>query len=121
MGRWDDAVEDFEKAIRLSGNDYINWGNLADAYGWLPGNQANPADADVRSTLETLPEPRPAVVFKMGQTSEIAGQRTKAITFLSGAVRKGYPIREIKSDPELATFRSGPNFCRLVLRNSPKP
>ena len=72
QGRYQDSVPAFEKTIALQANSYENWGNLADAYRWSPGNaekakQAyqhaiqligeeiakNPDDLDLRATLAT--------------------------------------------------------------------
>ncbi len=45
QGRYEDAVPAFEKAVGLSANDYLVWGNLGDAYRWAPGQfgKAKPA------------------------------------------------------------------------------
>jgi serine/threonine protein kinase/tetratricopeptide (TPR) repeat protein len=40
QGRFTDAVHPLEKAVELAATNYVNWGNLGDAYRWAPGMQA---------------------------------------------------------------------------------
>ncbi len=40
QGRYEDAVPDFEKAVKMEANEYLWWGNLGDAYRWAPGQAA---------------------------------------------------------------------------------
>ena len=39
QGRYSDAVVAFEKAVEGAANNYLYWGNLADAYRWAPGRR----------------------------------------------------------------------------------
>ena len=39
QGRYSDAVAAFEKAVELSGNSHLFWGNLGDGYRWAPGRR----------------------------------------------------------------------------------
>jgi serine/threonine-protein kinase len=43
------AVAAFERAIEAGANNYVAWGNLADAYRWTPGNEARAAEAYARA------------------------------------------------------------------------
>jgi len=43
--RYTDAVAMFKEAIKLKENDYRYWGNLADAYRYIPENSKNAQDA----------------------------------------------------------------------------
>ncbi len=57
QGRYADAVPAFEKAVNMSANDYLVWGNLGDAYRWAPGQtaKANPAYSNaIRLAREAL-------------------------------------------------------------------
>jgi serine/threonine-protein kinase len=49
QGRFRDAVPLFEKAVELSTTNYVNWGNLGDAYRWAPGMRAKAAPAYARA------------------------------------------------------------------------
>ena len=44
-GRYLDAVSAFQRAITAGANDYLLWGNLADAYRFIPGNEAKAKEA----------------------------------------------------------------------------
>jgi serine/threonine protein kinase/tetratricopeptide (TPR) repeat protein len=45
QGRYAEAVPAFEKAVNMQANNYLNWGNLGDAFRWAPGQagKAGPA------------------------------------------------------------------------------
>ena len=45
QGRYTDAVVALEKAKGMQANNYLNWGNLGDAYRWAPGQRDKAADA----------------------------------------------------------------------------
>jgi tetratricopeptide (TPR) repeat protein/predicted Ser/Thr protein kinase len=49
QGKYLDAVAPMEKAVEGSANNYLYWGNLADAYRWTPGNEAKAKDAYLRA------------------------------------------------------------------------
>jgi eukaryotic-like serine/threonine-protein kinase len=49
QGRFRDSVPLFEKAVELSATNYVNWGNLGDAYRWAPGMRDKSAAAYARA------------------------------------------------------------------------
>ncbi|HBY59234.1 MAG TPA: hypothetical protein DEH78_05400, partial [Solibacterales bacterium] len=49
QGRYSDAVSAFEKAVELSANNYLYWGNLADAYRWMPGRREKARETYARA------------------------------------------------------------------------
>jgi serine/threonine-protein kinase len=53
LGRVPECVTAFEKATVLAPSKYVNWGNLADAYRWLPGHQQNAGEA-YRKAIELV-------------------------------------------------------------------
>jgi len=48
-GRYSEAGENFRKAIELNSNNGIYWGNLGDAYRWMPGKEGESKDAYQRA------------------------------------------------------------------------
>ncbi len=52
-GRYADSVTAGEAAIGFDANDYLLWGNLADAYRFTPGNEAK-AEAAYRKAVELV-------------------------------------------------------------------
>ncbi len=61
QGLFAEAASAFEKAMDMGANDYRTWGNLGDAYRWLPGRRADAVDAfdtallGISSSLRTEP------------------------------------------------------------------
>ncbi|HET9364648.1 MAG TPA: tetratricopeptide repeat protein, partial [Candidatus Angelobacter sp.] len=55
QGRYADAVPMFEKARDLDANNYLVWGNLADAYRWAPGQRAK-ADPAYQNAIRLVRE-----------------------------------------------------------------
>jgi Tfp pilus assembly protein PilF/predicted Ser/Thr protein kinase len=53
QGRYTDAVAAFEKAVELSANSHLFWGNLGDGYRWAPGRRAD-APAAYRRASELI-------------------------------------------------------------------
>ena len=45
QGRYVEASENFRKAIELNSNNGTIWGNLGDAYRWIPGKESEAKDA----------------------------------------------------------------------------
>jgi tetratricopeptide (TPR) repeat protein len=50
QGQYGDAAEAFEKAVQLSANTYLYWGNLGDAYRWTPGGRDKATPAYLRAS-----------------------------------------------------------------------
>jgi serine/threonine-protein kinase len=55
QGRYQDSVPAFEKTVELGANSWENWGNLADAYRWTPGDSDKAVQA-YRRAIELLRE-----------------------------------------------------------------
>ncbi len=49
QGRYVEASENFRKAIEHNSNNGIYWGNLGDAYRWIPGKESESKDAYQRA------------------------------------------------------------------------
>ncbi len=49
MGRYESAVDAFEKALKFDANSFRIWGNLGDAYRWTPGKRPQAAAAYQRA------------------------------------------------------------------------
>ena len=53
QGRYTEAVAAFEKAVELSANSHLVWGNLGDGYRWAPGRRDD-APAAYRRAIELV-------------------------------------------------------------------
>lgn len=49
QGHYTESVAAFEKAVALNPTNYLNWGNLGDAYRWAPGQRNKAAGAYARA------------------------------------------------------------------------
>ena len=55
-----------------------------------------------------------SIVGDAGRIFERLGERELALDLISKAIRNGYPVSEIKSDPNLSKFRSDPDFITFM-------
>ena len=55
-----------------------------------------------------------AVCFRALLVYEIAGRREQALSALEAALAAGYPLNEIRRDPELAKLRKDPRYHLLI-------
>lgn len=63
----------------------------------------------VQAALALGPDDQ-VVLENVGETYERLGQRTPAIKFLEKALRKGYPLENLKTNPALQGLLADPNF-----------
>lgn len=98
--RFAEAVEPYEKAVRLEHRDYRLWRNLADADYWAPGRRAQApgayrqAIALAREDLKVNPRDTEALGM-LAISSAMTGERSSALA----ALRKG--LKAGPADPDL--------------------
>ncbi len=95
QGRFSDAVPPLEKAVQMAATNYVNWGNLGDAYRWAPGMQAKASAAYSRG-IELLRA-------KLSTASEDSELRANLAGYLAKSGQTAAAARE------LATFEALPN------------
>ncbi len=49
QGHYRESVQAFERAVELQPSNSLQWGNLGDAYRWVPGNAEKATDAYTRA------------------------------------------------------------------------
>ncbi|MFH1754383.1 MAG: hypothetical protein ABIA59_01655, partial [Candidatus Latescibacterota bacterium] len=54
------------------------------------------------------------VLYAIGDAYEIFNNRTAALRYLGDAVRRGFPISEIKATPELSDLVEDPIFQQVI-------
>ena len=64
-------------------------------------------------TKADVPSP---ILFKAAVVEEIAASRTRALTMLETALKRGYSLDEVSADPELLDLRKDPDYHKLVAR-----
>ncbi len=155
QGLYRESMQAFERAVELTPSNSLLWGNLGDAYRWVPGNAAKSKDAYTRAIqllreqLAKDPSQGPSrsrlalylaktgdtssalaelgkvltpdvaevnTLFRGAVTYELAGRRDEALAALQRALDRGYPLVEIRMDPELANLRTDVRYHRLVAR-----
>jgi tetratricopeptide (TPR) repeat protein len=116
LGQTDKARSAYKKAI---GNATMSsdaqsagtLGDLATLYAKI-GDQAQ-AVRDIRLARAKKPEDM-QLMYSEAQVYVLLGQATKAMPAFRRAIAKGYPRKEIWSDPENAKMQSLPEFVKLV-------
>jgi len=99
-----DAARTYEEALKLSAQDYRVWGNLGDAYHWVPGKRAEAerayqkAVALVNERLQVNPRD-PYLLSNLAGYHAMLGERAPALAALQKALDAG------PSDPEV-NFRA---------------
>ena len=92
--RFAEAVEPYQKAVKLDENDYRLWRNLGDAYYWAPGRRAQAPDA-YRQAIALADEdlkvnPRDTQALGMlAISSAMIGQRAHALAALAKGLKAG--------------------------------
>jgi len=88
LGRYSESAEAFERAIRMDAASYLRWGNLGDAYRWIPGAQQKSRDAYqqairlVREDLAGKPE-EPNLQSSLGIYLARSGDKPGALAQLT--------------------------------------
>jgi len=90
-GRYAQSVSMFEKAAELNAQDYSLWGNLADAYRWIPGKQSQAKETYTRAIAlakqRLAVNPRDAEVLRnLAQYHAKTGDARRARELLSQAL-----------------------------------
>ena len=106
QGRLADAAAAFEKAVELNPGYYLYWGNLGDAYRWMPGHEAkareafttaiklaqeglraNPSDVDLRSRVAGYLAKHGDIQQALEQVREIENvKRTPAVYYKTAII-----------------------------------
>jgi tetratricopeptide (TPR) repeat protein/tRNA A-37 threonylcarbamoyl transferase component Bud32 len=80
-----------------------------------------PASLDELQRWQRLAKKTPASHFRAAMVHEIAGQRAAALEALDAALKGGYSLEEVRSEPELVKLRSDPKYHRLVAGFETRP
>jgi eukaryotic-like serine/threonine-protein kinase len=80
---------------------------------YLAKSGANGLAVDELNRLKAVNATGADASYKRAVTYEVLGQREHALTALGEAIRDGYSLRQIDSDPELASLRSDVRFHQV--------
>lgn len=96
QGQYRESLPAFEKAVEMAPSNPVNWGNMADAYRWVPGNRTQSEDA-YRRAIQLLDQALAKDAVNVQNRSRLAlflaksGDKTRALSevrrVLSGEAR----------------------------------
>lgn len=113
-----DAEAAYRRAIELVGQQLATTPGDADLESWRALYLAKAGDrANAVAAIDPLVKRTDLaadVIFRMAVVYELSGARQRALTGVALAVKAGYPVRAVATEPELAALRSDPRFQRLA-------
>jgi serine/threonine protein kinase/tetratricopeptide (TPR) repeat protein len=92
MRRYADSASNFESAVKLDPNNYVMWGNLADAYYWAPGRRSESmaaygtAIALGQDNLRRNPHDAQLLGY-LGEYHAMRGEKKPALSGLAASLR----------------------------------
>lgn len=112
-----DALDNYRKSIELAApllaatpNDHRLLANVA-SYHAVVGNR-DQALSLIRKAIALRPD-SPDVANRAVAVYEFLKDREGALKWAANAVKNGYPLETLKSDPELAGLRADPRFNKI--------
>jgi serine/threonine-protein kinase len=113
-----DAARTYEEALKLSAQDYRVWGNLGDAYQWVPGKRAEAerayqkAIALVNERLQINPRD-PYLLSNLAGYRAMLGERAPALAALQKALDAGPGDPEVRFRAALVHNQFGETSATL--------
>jgi eukaryotic-like serine/threonine-protein kinase len=96
-----------EALVKVQPQDAIAQSELATLYAEQKARER--ALTRIQTALALAPED-PRVLVNVGDACESLGDRTRALQYVHGALRKGYPLDALQLDPGLQKLIADPNF-----------
>jgi len=125
LGQHDKAKASYETAIKLALKDYrvnprdaVNLGSLALYYG--KKGDLNAAQNFIAKARD-IDSNNNVLIYNDSVIQTLAGKSSDALKLLREAVDKGFPVEMVKSNPELASLRTSPEFQKLINDFKKKP
>jgi tetratricopeptide (TPR) repeat protein/tRNA A-37 threonylcarbamoyl transferase component Bud32 len=69
-------------------------------------------------TVASRPDLSAQMLYRLAVVYELAGDRGRSLTAVEGALKAGYPVSELQSEPELLSLRADTKYHRLIDRVS---
>jgi eukaryotic-like serine/threonine-protein kinase len=119
-GQKDKATASYDKAIALAFQELQVNPQNAEVLGDLGAYYAKKGDA--RKGMEFIERARSIdrqdveLIYIQAVVENLAGKPAEAIRGVQEALEKGYPIQEVKEDPEMASLQTNPAFQSLLQR-----
>jgi|GEM_PF-436908 len=124
LGQRDKAMANYETAIKLAlkayavnNRDAMTMGPLALYYAKKGDfNRAENFIAKARAIDAT----NNVLIYNDAMIKALSGKPAEALKLLGEAIKNGFSVEMVKSDPELATLRTRPEFAKLINDSSRK-
>ncbi len=114
QGRYDEAIEEFKRAVTLSPNDYDNLSGLAHAYA-LSGRRREAED--ILRQLTELSKQRYVSAYDFALIYAALGRKDRALECLERAAdEKAWLITHLKVEPRFDVLHSEQRFDELLRR-----
>jgi serine/threonine-protein kinase len=68
--------------------------------------------------VASRPDLSAQMLYRLAVVYELAGDRGRSLTAVEGALKAGYPVSELQSEPELLSLRADTKYHRLIDRVS---
>jgi eukaryotic-like serine/threonine-protein kinase len=111
------ADDDYKHAIALSREQLAINPKNADLRAQMAYYLAKISScADARENIaeaRKLAPDRVGVAFESAKVAEACHNRESALTYLKSAIQKGYPLREIETDPDFSQLRQNPAYATI--------
>jgi|GEM_PF-2417942 len=112
LKQWDNAVQEFTHAIETSPSYAVAYANRGIAY--MQQKKLNLALDDLKKAAELAPKDA-MVRYNLASLYAVEGQVDRALQALNQALDLGFnQIDALRSDPDLASLRSNPEFQKIL-------
>jgi eukaryotic-like serine/threonine-protein kinase len=124
-GEKEKAAESYDKAIALAFHELQVNPQNAEVLGDLAAYYAK--KGDTKSGMQFIARARAIdkqdveLIYIQAVVENLAGKQAEAIQRIRQALDKGYPVREVREDPEIANMRANPEFEALIGRYAREP
>jgi eukaryotic-like serine/threonine-protein kinase len=117
-GQPDEAHLAYQRAVQLGQHRLTVNANDGETISVVALYQAKLGDkskalANIREARRVAPRSR-KVLWEAALVYEIAGNRTEALAALTGAIRGGQPLDEVRGEPALKELRADPRYQSLI-------
>jgi serine/threonine protein kinase/tetratricopeptide (TPR) repeat protein len=125
LGQKDKATAAYDRAIKLAYNAYQVNPRRAGTLGSLGLYNAKKGDLNrARNFIAQARSIDPndsELIYDEAVISALGGRQDEALKSLREALQKGYPVREARNDPDLASLRASAEFAKLTQESTNKP
>jgi len=110
---YDKAIALAQKEVEVNPRDFTTLGNLAVYYA---KKGSDPLAVQYIRRARSINEKDVSLIYNSALVNVLGGRIAEAIADLREAVKAGYPVGQIKDDPDFQVLASSPEFAKLVAK-----